>query len=60
MQPYSEITLSQKPFGIGYMYIYTFWLRMTETMISQNIDFPLGTFCIYMMDVILLLLSIPI
>jgi hypothetical protein len=31
---YSEIALSQKPFGIGHMYIYTFLLRMT----SQNTD----------------------
>jgi hypothetical protein len=34
---YSEIALSRKPFRIGYMYIYTFLLRMTDTMISQNI-----------------------
>jgi hypothetical protein len=35
---YSEIALSWKPFGIGYMYIYTFFLRMTDAMTSQNID----------------------
>jgi hypothetical protein len=35
---YSEIALSRKPFGIGHMYIYTFLLRMTDTMTSQNID----------------------
>jgi hypothetical protein len=36
---YSEIGLSLKPFGIGHMYIYAFLLRMTDTIISQNIDF---------------------
>jgi hypothetical protein len=35
---YSEISLSQKPFGIGHIYIYTFLLRMADTMTSQNID----------------------
>jgi hypothetical protein len=35
---YSEIALSRKPFGIGYIYIYNFLLRMTDTMTSQNID----------------------
>jgi hypothetical protein len=35
---YSEIALSRKPFRIGHMYIYTFFLRMTDTMTSQNID----------------------
>jgi hypothetical protein len=35
---YREITLSRKPFGIGHMHIYTFLLRMTDTMTSQNID----------------------
>jgi hypothetical protein len=35
---YSEIDLSRKPFGIGHMYIYTFLLRMTDTMTSKNID----------------------
>jgi hypothetical protein len=28
------------------MYIYTFLLRMTDTMTSQNIDLPPGTLCI--------------
>jgi hypothetical protein len=35
---YSEIAVSRKPFGIGHMYIYTFLLRMPDTMTSQNID----------------------
>jgi hypothetical protein len=35
---YSEIVLSRKPFGIGHMYMYNFWLRMTDTVTSQNID----------------------
>jgi hypothetical protein len=35
---YSEIVLSRKPFAIRHMYIYTFLLRMTNTMTSQNID----------------------
>jgi hypothetical protein len=35
---YSEIVISQKPFRIGHMYIYTFSFRMTDTVISQNID----------------------
>jgi hypothetical protein len=35
---YSEIAVSRKPFGIGHMYTYTFMLRMTDTMTSQNID----------------------
>jgi hypothetical protein len=35
---YSEIALSRKPFGIGHMYIYTFLLRMTDTVTSKNID----------------------
>jgi hypothetical protein len=35
----SEIALSRKPFGIGHMHIYTFLLRMTDTVTSQNIDF---------------------
>jgi hypothetical protein len=35
---YSEIAVSRKPFGIGHMYIYTFLLRMTDTMTSHNID----------------------
>jgi hypothetical protein len=36
---YSEIALSRKPLGIGHVYIYTFLLRMTDTMTSQNVDF---------------------
>jgi hypothetical protein len=35
---YSEIALSRKLFGIGHMYIYTFLIRMTDTMNSQNTD----------------------
>jgi cytochrome b subunit of formate dehydrogenase len=35
---HSEIALSRKPFGIGHMYIYTFWFRMTDTMTSLNTD----------------------
>jgi hypothetical protein len=35
---YSEIALSQKQFGIGHMYIYTFFLRMTDNMTSHNTD----------------------
>jgi hypothetical protein len=34
---YSEIALSRKQFEIGHMYIYTFLLRMTDTVTSQNI-----------------------
>jgi hypothetical protein len=30
--------LSQKPFGVGHMCIYTFLLRMTDTVTTQNID----------------------
>jgi hypothetical protein len=33
---YSEIAVPRKPFGIGYMYIYTFVLRMTDTVTTQN------------------------
>jgi hypothetical protein len=36
-EPYSEIALSSKPFGIGHMYIYTFLLKMPDTITSQNI-----------------------
>jgi hypothetical protein len=39
---YSEIALSRKPFGIGHMHIYTFLLRMTDTMTSRNIDLTAG------------------
>jgi hypothetical protein len=35
---YSEIALSRKSFGIGHTYIYTFLLRMADTMTSQNTD----------------------
>jgi hypothetical protein len=35
---YSETALSRKPFGIGHMYIYTFLLRITDIVISQNAD----------------------
>jgi hypothetical protein len=35
---YSEIALSRKPFGLGHLYIYTFLLRITDIMTSQNID----------------------
>jgi hypothetical protein len=38
LELYSEIALSWKPFGIGHMYIYTFLLRMTDTVTSHNID----------------------
>jgi hypothetical protein len=38
LELYSEIALSQKPFGIGHIYIYTSVLRMADTMTSQNID----------------------
>jgi hypothetical protein len=44
---YSEIALSGKPFGIGHTYIYTYLLRMTDTVTSQNINLPSGTFCIF-------------
>jgi hypothetical protein len=33
---YSEIAVSQKPFGIGNMFAYTFLLRMADTVISEN------------------------
>jgi hypothetical protein len=33
-----ETAVSRKPFRIGHMYIYTFLLRMTDNMTSQNID----------------------
>jgi hypothetical protein len=38
LQLYIQIALSQKPFGIGHMFIYTFFLRMADAMISRNID----------------------
>jgi hypothetical protein len=37
-QLHSEIALSRKPFGIGHRYIYTFLLRMTAIVTSQNVD----------------------
>jgi hypothetical protein len=36
---YSEIVLSRKLFGIGYMYVHTLLLKMTDIMTSQNIVF---------------------
>jgi hypothetical protein len=38
LELYNEIAHLGNPFGIGYMYIYTFFLRVTDTMTSQNID----------------------
>jgi hypothetical protein len=35
---YSQMALSRKPFGIAHMFIQTVFLRMTDTMTSQNID----------------------
>jgi hypothetical protein len=35
---HSETAVSRKPLGIGHMYIYTFLLRMTDTVTFQNID----------------------
>jgi hypothetical protein len=35
---YSEIAVSQKPFRIGHMYIYTFLHMMTDTVTSKNVD----------------------
>jgi hypothetical protein len=40
---YSEIALSRKPFGIGHVYIYTFLLRMADTMTSCGIKRPTST-----------------
>jgi hypothetical protein len=34
----SEIALPRKPFGIGFKYVYSFLLRMTDTMTSRNTD----------------------
>jgi hypothetical protein len=43
---YSEIAQSRKPFGREHMYIYTFLLRMADTMTSQNIYiFSCNTLC---------------
>jgi hypothetical protein len=33
----TKMALSRKPFGIGHMFIYSFLLRMTDTLTSQNI-----------------------
>jgi hypothetical protein len=33
----NKMALSRKPFGIGHMFIWSFLLRMTDTMASQNI-----------------------
>jgi hypothetical protein len=35
---YSEIALSRKSFGIAHVYIYTFLLRMTDSMTPENTD----------------------
>jgi hypothetical protein len=35
---YSEIALSQKPFGIGHMYIHNSLLRMSDTVTFHNIE----------------------
>jgi hypothetical protein len=43
---HSEIPLFRKPPRIGHKYIYTFLLRMTDTMTSQNIDLPSWDTCI--------------
>jgi hypothetical protein len=43
---YSEIAVSRKAFGIGHMYIYSFLLRMTDTVTSQNIDISSWDTCI--------------
>jgi hypothetical protein len=32
---YSEMALSRKPFGTEYMYVYSFVLRMTDTVNSD-------------------------
>jgi hypothetical protein len=49
LELYSEIALSQKPFGIGHMYIYTFLLRMTYYDLSEYWPFLLGH-CIAWVD----------
>jgi hypothetical protein len=43
---YSEVALSRKPFGIRHIHIYTFLLRMTDTMTSQNTDLSSWDTCI--------------
>jgi hypothetical protein len=57
LELYSEIGVSRKPFGIGHMYIYTFWLRTADTVTSQNIDlssrntlYMYNTFSFYFRD----------
>jgi hypothetical protein len=35
---YSETALTQKLFGIGHIYIYNCFLRMADSMTSQNIE----------------------
>ena len=35
---YIQTALSRKPFAIGHMFIWSFVLRMTDTMTSQNMD----------------------
>jgi hypothetical protein len=47
---YSAIALSRKPFGIGHMYIYTYLLRMTDTMTFQNIDLSLYIYFLILED----------
>jgi hypothetical protein len=42
---YSEI--ARKQFGIGHMYIYTFLLKMTNTVTSQNMDLSLQGHPVY-------------
>jgi hypothetical protein len=44
---YSEIALSRKPFGIGHMYIYTFFAKNNRYYdLPQNLPFLLGH-CVY-------------
>lgn len=43
---HSEMALSWEPFGIGHVYMHTILLRITDTMISQNIDLYFWTPCI--------------
>jgi hypothetical protein len=33
----TKMALSRKPFGKGHMFVYSFLLRMTDTMTSQKI-----------------------
>jgi hypothetical protein len=49
---YSEIAVSRKPFGIGHIYIYTFFLlRMADTMTSQSTDLS-SCDTLYMRDIV--------